>query len=98
MISEFAGLVGDSLIILGQLKFGGALKVVQGIGEIIVAVEDISKNGVDWENVDTAIRGLTNIAIGIGIFTGKIKFVAWSVVIQGFTSVVTELGKNWPSG
>lgn len=95
MISEFTGLVGDALIILGALKLGGALKIVQGIGEIIVAIEDISKNGVNWENVTTAIRGLTNVAIGIGVFTGNIKLAAWGVVIQGFTTVIGELGKNW---
>ena len=95
MISEFSGLVGDALIVLGQLKLGGALKVVQGVGEIVVTIEDIANNGVDWENAGTAIRGLTNIAIGIGVFTGNVKFAAWSVAIQGFTSIITEFGKNW---
>ena len=95
MISEFVGLVGDALILLGNLKLGGALKIIQGIGEIVVAIEDISKNGVDWKNATTAIRGLTNIAIGIGVFTGNIKFAAWGVVIQGFNTIIGELGQNW---
>ncbi|MDL2302628.1 hypothetical protein LJC58_09820, partial [Lachnospiraceae bacterium OttesenSCG-928-D06] len=95
MISEFTGLVGDALIILGALKIGGALKVVQGIGEICVAVKDISESGVNWSNATTAIRGLTNIAIGIGVFTGNIKLAAWSVALQGFVSIVGELGENW---
>lgn len=95
MISEFVGMVGDSLILLGSFKLGGALKVVQGVGEICVAVKDISENDIDWANATTAIRGLTNIAIGIGVFTGNIKFAAWGVAIQGFTSIVGELGKSW---
>lgn len=84
MISSFAGMVGDALIILGGLKVGGALKVVQGIGEIVNA-----------ENALTVIRGLTNIAIGIGVFTGNIKLAAWSVAIQGFTTIIREIATNW---
>lgn len=95
MISEFAGMVGDALILLGSLKVGGALKVVQGIGEIAVAIRDISENGVNWNNALTAIRGLTNIAIGIGVFTGNIKLAAWGVAIQGFTVIVREIATNW---
>ena len=95
MISEFAGMVGDALILLGSLKVGGALKVVQGIGEIAVAIRDISENGVNWNNALTAVRGLTNIAIGIGVFTGNIKLAAWGVAIQGFTVIVREIATNW---
>lgn len=95
MISEFTGSIGDCLIILGNLKVGGALKVAQGIGEIAVAIKDISESGVNWDNANTAIRGLTNIAIGIGVFTGNLKVAAWSLAIQGFTSIITEIGKNW---
>lgn len=95
MISEFTGAIGDCLIILGNLKIGGALKVVQGIGEIAVAIKDISESGVNWENANTAIRGLTNIAIGIGVFTSNLKVAAWGLAIQGFTSIITEIGANW---
>lgn len=95
MISEFAGMVGDALIFLGGLKIGGALKVVQGIGEIAVAIKDISENGVNWNNALTAVRGLTNIAIGIGAFTGNIKLAAWGVAIQGFAVIVREIATNW---
>lgn len=95
MISEFTGAIGDCLIILGNLKIGGALKVVQGIGEIAVAIKNISESGVNWDNANTAIRGLTNIAIGIGVFTGNLKVAAWGLAIQGFTSIVTEIGANW---
>lgn len=95
MLSEFVGSIGDCLVVLGSYKVGGALKVVQGISEICVAVKDISEIGINWDNATTAIRGLTNIAIGIGVFTGNIKLAAWGVAIQGFTSIIGELGENW---
>lgn len=95
MISSFAGMVGDALIMLGGLKVGGALKVIQGIGEIVIAISDIAENGVNAENALTVIRGLTNIAIGIGVFTGNIKLAAWSVAIQGFTTIIREIATNW---
>lgn len=95
MISEFAGMIGDAFIVLGNIKLGGALKVMQGIGEITSAIADISNNGLNWNNALTAVRGLTNLAIGISIFTGNIKAAAWSVAIQGFTGIVRELADNW---
>lgn len=95
MISEFAGAVGDAFIILGNVKMGGALKVIQGIGEIMVAIEDATKNGPDWDTFNTGIRGMTNIAIGIGVFTGSLETAGWAMAIQGFTAVITELANNW---
>lgn len=95
MLSEFAGMVGDALIMLGNLKVGGALKVVQGIGEIVANVKDIADNGLNWENALSVVRGLTNIAIGIGVFTGNIKLAAWSVALQGFTTIIREIATNW---
>lgn len=95
IISSFAGMVGDALIMLGGLKVGGALKVIQGIGEIVIGISDIAENGVNAENALTVIRGLTNIAIGIGVFTGNIKLAAWSVAIQGFTTIIREIATNW---
>ncbi len=95
MLSEFVGMIGDSLILLGSYEWGGALKVIQGIGEICIAIKDISENGVDWDNATTAIRGLTNVAIGIGVFTGELKVAAWGVAIQGFNTVIEEIATNW---
>lgn len=95
MLSEFAGMVGDALIMLGSLKVGGAFKVVQGIGEIVANIKDIADNGLNWDNALSVVRGLTNIAIGIGVFTGNIKLAAWSVALQGFTTIIREIATNW---
>ena len=95
MISEFAGAIGDCAIMLGNIKLGVALKIVQGIGEIVIAAKDFSESGVNWDNATTAVRGLTNLAIGVGLFTGKLKVAAWGVAIQGFTSIIEEITNNW---
>lgn len=84
-------MMGDALLLMGNLKWAGALKAVQGIGEIVLSVKDISDNGLNVDNALTAVRGLTNLAIGIGLFTGNIKAAAWGVAIQGFITVVREL-------
>ena len=95
MISEFAGAVGDAFIVLGNVEVGGVLKVVQGIGEVIVAIEDAIKNGPDWDTFNTGIRGMTNIAIGLGVFTGDWQMAGVAITIQGLTSVISELATNW---
>ena len=98
MLSEFAGAMGDVFMFMGNMKLGGALKLIQGIGEIAVAIQDIATNGLNWDNATTAIRGLTNIAIAIGAFVGGTKGLMISsaaTTIQGITKVVEELAKNW---
>ena len=95
LLSEFIGAIGDCALLLGNIELGGALKAIQGVGELAVAVKDIAESGVDWDNATTAIRGLTNIAIGIGLLTKNIKVAAWSVAIQGLTTIIGELSANW---
>lgn len=94
-LSEFAGLMGDCLLVLGQLKWAGALKAVQGIGEIVSGISDISKNGANIENVTAIVTGLSNLAIAVGLFTGNLKLAGVATAIQGFTSIIGEIGKNW---
>ena len=95
MLSEFAGLVGDAMIMLGNVKLGGALKAVQGIGEIISAISDMSKVGINFENITDAIRGMSNLGIAIGLLTGKLQITGVAMVIQGFTDIIHELAENW---
>ena len=91
MISEFVGMIGDSFIIFGNLKLGGALKVVQGIGEICVAIKDISDNGINWDNVRTAIRGISNITIGIGLITGNFQVVGVGLALRGLLNLLPQI-------
>ncbi len=95
MITTFAGMVGDALILLGNVRLGGALKIIQGFGEIVSAVADISKNGPDFDNVTRVISGLSNVAIGIGLFTKNTKLTGAAMAIQGLTVVIEELATNW---
>ena len=91
MISEFAGMLGDAFVILGNLKIGGALKIIQGVGELCVAIKDISENGINWNNVGTAIRGISNIAIGIGLITSNFQVVGIGMVLQGLLNVIPQI-------
>ena len=95
IISTFAGLVGDALIVLGNVKIGGALKVIEGVGQIVGAIKDMSDNGVNWDNAMSVINGLSNIAIGIGVFTGNLGLIGWGMVGQGLTTIIQEISSNW---
>lgn len=95
MISEFAGAVGDAFFMLGNVKIGGSLKIVQGIGEIVAAIADMSENGINWDNVNLTIRGMTNLAIGATALTGQWQAVGGLVVFQGATAIITEIAANW---
>ena len=92
-ISEFAGMLGDSFIILGKTKIGGALKVVQGIGEIVTALRHISKNGINFDDIQDVIQGIGNIGIAIGLMTGNWKTLGIGMIIQGISGTIDELRK-----
>ena len=94
LIAEGLGAIGDAFIILGKVDLGATLKIIQGVGEIVSACADIADNGVNWDNVSTAIRGVSNIGIGIGLLTmktGGLKIVGWSLVAQGISGVLGEI-------
>ena len=95
MISTFAGLVGDAFIMLGNVKLGGALKVIEGIGQIVGAIHDMTQKGVNWDNALSCINGLTNIAIGIGVFTKNLALTGVAMAVQGLTTVIKEIATNW---
>lgn len=95
MISSFAGMLGDAFLLLGKVKTGAALKAIQGVLEVVIAIKSISDEGVNFGNVTTAIQGLSNIGIAIGLFTKSTKLTGASMAIQGITTVVTELQANW---
>lgn len=95
LIAEGLGAIGDAFIILGKVELGASLKIIQGIGEIVSACADIANNGVNWENVSTAIRGISNIGIGIGLLTAKtggLKLAGWSLIAQGISGIIGEIG------
>jgi hypothetical protein len=95
MISEFAGLIGDAMLLLGNIKTGAALKVVQGIGEIASAISAIADEGANFDNVLDVIRGMTNVGLGISMFTGSIEWAGISLALQGWATIIDELQENW---
>lgn len=95
MITSFAGMIGDAFIILGKVKTGGVLKVVQGIGEVVIAINDMSKDGVNVSEVMTLFQGLSNIAFAIGLFAKNTKITGISMITQGLATAIQEISDNW---
>ena len=91
MITEFAGMLGDAFIILGNVKLGGALKVAQGASEIVIAFKDMVDSGVNWDNAMSAVRGISNIAIGLGLITGNLNAVGVGLVLQGVLKLLPQI-------
>ena len=94
-LGEAVGIIGDVAIVAGNTELGGLLKLFQGVSECVSALADIAENGLNWDNAYTAVRGLTNIAIGIGLLTNNIKAAGWALALQGLFTVINELRKNW---
>lgn len=95
MISSFSGMMGSALTTIGNLKVGGVLKVFQGVGEVLIAIKDMSENGITWGNAFTAIQGISDIGFGIGGITGNMKLLGASLILQGLTTAIEEIQENW---
>ena len=90
-VSEFTGMVGDIALLKGRYDIAGALKLVQGVGEIVSAIKDIADSGVNWDNVTTITRGVSNLIIGIGAMKKDVQLIGVGFTLQGVITLTDEL-------
>ena len=95
ILSTFAGMIGDACILLGKVEIGGALKTVEGVGQIVSAIVGMSKDGVNFDGITDAINGISNVVIGIGALSKNWAVLGIGMTLQGITTVIGELGDNW---
>lgn len=97
VLGEFAGSIGDVLLVLGKTEIAAPLKAIQGITEIINGVKGLSDEDTenDIDSACTAIRGLGDVGIAIGAATKNMTLAGASGALVGFTGIVSELSENW---
>lgn len=91
VISSFIGMVGDALIMMGSWKIGGALKVVQGVGEIVAAIASWKINGFNSNVVLTALEGVADIITGIGFLKQNLLLVGTGLTFTGLLGILRQL-------
>ena len=96
-LGEFAGSIGDVLLVLGKTETAAPLKAVQGITEIVNGVKGLSDEDTenDIDSACTAIRGLGNVGIAIGAATKNMALAGASGALVGLTGIISELSENW---
>lgn len=97
VLGEFAGSIGDVLIVLGKTEIAAPLKAIQGITEIINGVKGLSDEDAenDIDSACTAIRGLGDVGIAIGAATKNMTLAGVSGAFVGLTGIISELSENW---
>ena len=97
VLGEFAGSIGDVLIVLGKTEIAAPLKAIQGITEIINGVKGLSDEDTenDIDSACTAIRGLGDVGIAIGAATKNMALAGASGALVGLTGIISELSENW---
>lgn len=90
-VSELVGIAGDFSVLAGYTDIGGALKVVQGIGEIVSAIADMKTEGINWGNTYDAAIGVSNLVIGIGFVSRNWALVGVGFTLQGLVTAVEEI-------
>lgn len=94
-ISEFAGLLGDSLMMLGKVEWAAPLKAVQGIGKIVSAIANMANNGINVGNALTVVDGVALVAMAIGLKKKNFKLAGVAGAVRGVTTVIQEIANNW---
>lgn len=94
IITEFATGMGAALTALGNVKTGGALLVIGGIGNIVREIVEIAKTGeVDWENIVGIIRGIGTVTIALGVLKNNAALLGAGFTLVGITTALGELKK-----
>lgn len=91
LISESIGILGNAFIMLGRSKIGGAFKAVEGIGELVSAITDIAINGVNFDNVSTAIKGISDVIIAFGLIKGNYRTIGIGLILASISTAISEL-------
>lgn len=94
-LPQIADAISLFFLALGKNKTAGAIKAVQSLSEILSSIKDIIDNGPNFNNVTSLIEGLGGFITAIGIFTGNAKLIGAGLIIEGFTGVIKEIGRNW---
>ncbi len=81
--------------LLGKTKIGGVIKIFEALTEIITSIKDIAENGPNFDNVTSVIRGLSGIAIAIGLLTGHFEVVGVGMFFEGLITSIKEIQRNW---
>lgn len=95
MLTSFAGGVGWVFTMLGHTKLGSVLIFIDGLGQIFLALRDMSRNGVNMDNVVDMVHGLGNILTAVGLFIDDPVLTGGGLVLSGITTIIEELRKNW---
>ncbi len=90
LFSSFVGSIGSTLVMFGQTKFGGALKVVQGLSDIVLSIKSMVDEGVNWDDVNKLLVGLSDVAIGIGLIKKDWATVGVGLAMQGALAIIDE--------
>jgi hypothetical protein len=94
-LPQIATAIGGFLGVLGRYKIGGALKMVQGLTEIIFSIKDIVDNGPNFDNVTSLFEGVGGFITGLGIFTKNPWILSAGLIIEGATGIVKQFKEFW---
>ena len=94
-LPQIATIIGGFLGLLGRYKIGGALKMIQGLTEIIFSIKDIIDNGPNFDNVTSLFEGVGGFITGLGIFTKNPWILSVGLIIEGATGIVKQFKEFW---
>ena len=91
MLSGFAEGIGSVFLLFGKIKTSGAFMVITGLSDMVLAIKDMSVNGVDFDGIVDALEGFALGISGIGMLTGNTQMAGISLALKGLLGVIQDI-------
>lgn len=91
MLSGFAEGIGSVFLLFGKIKISGAFMVITGLSDMVLAIKDMSVNGVDFDGIVDALEGFALGISGIGMLTGNTQMAGISLALKGLLGVIQDI-------
>ena len=91
LIANGFGMIGDALILFGNVKVGGIFKILDGFFTIVSGAIGLGKDGFNWDDLSKITDGLSDLAIGIGLMQGNFALVASGFALKSIKDIIKQM-------
>ena len=94
MVGSFAGIMGDLMLITGNWKGAAVFIAIEGLTKVVGAISDMTKNGINPQNLSLALDGVGAVLISFGLYQAIVdknpKMLGIGLILTGVSNIVGQ--------
>mgnify|MGYP001243171549 CR=1 FL=1 len=99
LVGSFSGILGDLMLISGNWKPAAVFIAIEGLAKVVGAISDMSKNGVNAENLAMALDGVGAVLTAFGLYQAIVnknpKILGLGLFFTGLSNVIGQFDAIW---